>query len=1257
MRSLTRIGLALLFFVQLSLIGFAQSGIITTVAGNGPPGYSGDGGPATSAQFNDPFWVVVDSAGNLFIVDNKNNCVRKVTSGGVISTVAGNGTAGYSGDGGPATSALLNDPLSVAVDTAGNLFIADGGNNRIRKVTSGGVISTVAGGPNPGFSGDGGPATSAQLSYPQGVMVDMAGNLFIADTNNQRVRKVTPGGVISTVAGSGAWGFGNGGFGGDGGPATSAQLNTPWGLAMDTAGNLFIGDNGNNRVRKVTSGGVISTVAGNGTSGYSGDGGPAASGQLYFPVELALDRTGNLFIADRGNGRIRKVTPGGVISTVAGNGTQGFSGDGGPATSAELAGPCGVAVDATGDLFIADTSNQRIRKVTPGGVTPGGVISTVAGNGTSGFGGDGGPATSAQLAGPYGVTVDAVGNLFIVDVTNNRIRKVTPGGVISTVAGNGNQGYSGDGGPATSAQLYAPYGVAVDAAGNLFIADNGNQRIRKVTPGGVISTVAGNGTGGYRGDGGPATSAQLLYPYGVAVDTAGNLFIADTGNNRVRKVTPGGVISTVAGNGTQGFSGDGGPATSAELHYPEGAAVDTVGNLFIVDTSNSRVRKVTPGGVISTVAGNGTQGFSGDGDPATSAQLYNPEGVAVDTAGNLFIADTYNNRIRKVTSGGVISTVAGNGTQGFSGDGGPATSAQLGYPEDVAVDTAGDLFIADSTNNRIRKVAGGSNVSVNFTLNAGGSATSSTAGVNGTTRTGYATVTANGSAASAASYGAAVFRFKQNGVAVREAVVPASRTSDASAAPHGAAVFRSKQNGVGVREAGDIASPLTSDAGAAPNGVAVFSFSQNGVTVTEAGVPGSPPTTAARIFIDYRSAVAAIPGRISAGTVDIDTGIAVVNNGSASADVTYTLRNMAGATLATGHGTIAAGGHFATFIDLLNTEAPDFVLPLNFQTDTRFQFASLEISSDQLISVLALRMTINQRGEALFTTTPTADLTQPFSYAPIYFPQFADGGGYTTSLVLLNTSDGTETGTLQLLTGSGNPLIVNQVDGTSGSVFRYSIPSGGAFRFQTDGSPATPATGWAQLTPDAGTSTPIGAGVFGYNPGVFLETESGIPATVSTTHARIYVDLSGGHDTGLAIANPTNANASITITAFQSDGVTGIGTSQGPLPLLPNGYSAFFADQLIAGLPAGFTGVLDITSSTPFAALTVRSLTNERNDFLLATFPIADMTVGAPSPIVFPQIADGGGYVTQFILIGAGGASSVTLNYYGEDGKPLAVGK
>ena len=332
-----------------------------------------------------------------------------------------------------------------------------------------------------------------------------------------------------------------------------------------------------------------------------------------------------------------------TITTVAGNGTSGFSGDGGPATSAELDYPTGVAVDSAGNLFIADTFNARIRKVTPAGA-----ISTVAGNGTLGFSGDGGPATSAELRLPDGVAVDSAGNLFIADETNNRIRKVTAAGTISTVAGNGTAGFSGDGGPATSAELFQPAGIAVDSAGNLFIAD-GSNRIRKVTAAGTISTVAGNGTAGFSGDGGPATAAELNQPSDVAVDSAGNLFIADLMNSRIRKVTPAGTISTVAGNGTLGFSGDNGPATSAELFEPWDVAVDGAGNLFIVDSGNDRIRMVTPAGTISTVAGNGTPGFSGDGGLATSAALIAPEGVAVDGKGNVFIADTNNNRIRELT--------------------------------------------------------------------------------------------------------------------------------------------------------------------------------------------------------------------------------------------------------------------------------------------------------------------------------------------------------------------------------------------------------------------------------------------------------------------------------------------------------------------------------------------------------------------------------------------------------------------------------
>ena len=344
-----------------------------------------------------------------------------------------------------------------------------------------------------------------------------------------------------------------------------------------------------------------------------------------------------------------------------------------------------------------------------------GIITTVAGNGAQDFAGDGGPAASASLFGPTGVAVDASGNLFIADSVKNRIRKVSASGIITTVAGNGAGFFAGDGGPATSASLGGPAGVAVDTSGNLFIADQSNNLIRRVSASGIITTVAGNvafanrgSLGGFSGDGGPATSAQVAAP-GVAVDASGNLFIADTNNNRIRKVWASGIITTVAGNGAQGFAGDGGPATSASLYNPNGVAVDASGNLFIADELNQRIRKVSAGGIITTVAGSGVigiiaGGFSGDGGAATSALLTRPAGVVVDTSGNLFIADSLNNRIRKVSASGVITTVAGGGTGGL-GDGGPATLAVLGEPVGIALDASGNLFIADSGNERIRKVS------------------------------------------------------------------------------------------------------------------------------------------------------------------------------------------------------------------------------------------------------------------------------------------------------------------------------------------------------------------------------------------------------------------------------------------------------------------------------------------------------------------------------------------------------------------------
>jgi hypothetical protein len=334
-----------------------------------------------------------------------------------------------------------------------------------------------------------------------------------------------------------------------------------------------------------------------------------------------------------------------IIKTIAGNGVSGFSGDGGQATAAQISGPNGV-IDASGNLYIADYGNNRVRKINSSGV-----MSTLAGNGIGSYSGDGGQATAAEVSGPTGVAVDATGNVYIADENNSRIREVNTSGIISTIAGNGTASYSGDGGQGTAAEINRAFGVAIDAAGNVFIADWYNYRIRKVNTSGIISTIAGNGIAGFSGDGGVATAAELSSAAGLSVDASENIYVSDFSNNRVRLINSSGIISTYAGNGVTGFSGDGGPATAAAINGPTGAAIDNWGNLYIADRNNNRVRSVNSSGVITTLVGNGINGFSGDGGPSTAAEMSNTNGVAVDASGNVYVSDTYNNyRIREVTN-------------------------------------------------------------------------------------------------------------------------------------------------------------------------------------------------------------------------------------------------------------------------------------------------------------------------------------------------------------------------------------------------------------------------------------------------------------------------------------------------------------------------------------------------------------------------------------------------------------------------------
>ncbi len=582
----------------------AVTGISTTVAGTGEFGFSGDGGPATRARLFWPGEVVVDRSGHLYIADADNLRIRRVdASTGVVTTVAGTGESGYSGDGGPATEANITGPSGISVDGAGHLYIRSG--TRVRRIDAAtGIITTVAGaGADGNFPGDGGPATEADLSSAGGVFVDGAGNLYIADSFNNRIRRVDgETGVITTVAGSR-----NSGFSGDGGPATEAGLPGPQAVVVDDDGNLYIacsrfshhGDAFDNRVRKVDGAtGIITTVAGIGNEGLAGDGGPAAEALLAGPTGLSLDGAGNLYIADSYNHRIRRVdSVTGTITSIVG----GSVGDGNLAADAGLHSPGSLSLDRFGHLYIADRGNYRVRRVDA--LT--GIITTVAGTGEEGLSGDGGLATQARST-CTGVFVDGFGHLYITG--SNRVRRVDADtGIITTVAGAGNTGfnegdYSGDGGPATEASLNYPSGVFVDAGGHLYVADQLNGRIRKVdAETGIITAVAGRGndfsdpgSDTQVGDGEPATEAGLNFPSGVFVDGAGHLYIADNFNGRVRKVDAvTGIITTVAGTGEEGFSGDGGPATEARLDRPSAVVVDRAGSLYIADSGNDRIRKVT----------------------------------------------------------------------------------------------------------------------------------------------------------------------------------------------------------------------------------------------------------------------------------------------------------------------------------------------------------------------------------------------------------------------------------------------------------------------------------------------------------------------------------------------------------------------------------------------------------------------------------------------------------------------------------------